>query len=101
MRDLAASNAVGFLMAFPNGAVLDEAQKVPEIFDALKLLVDRSKWEPGKFILTGSSQFKLKQNMSDSMAGRAVSVSLYNYPDSRERSVNRDEAGHWNRDTGL
>ena len=41
MRDLAASNAVDFLMAFPNGAILDEAQKVPEIFDALKLLADR------------------------------------------------------------
>ena len=32
---------------------------------------------------------------------QAVSVTLYNYPDSRGRSVNRDEAGHWNRDTGL
>ena len=40
MRDLAASNAVDFLMAFPNGAILDEEQKVPEIFDALKLLAD-------------------------------------------------------------
>ena len=44
MRDLASSNAIDFLMAFPNGAILDEAQKVPEIFDALKLLVDRNKW---------------------------------------------------------
>ena len=76
MRDLASSNAVDFLMAFPNGAILDEAQKVPEIFDALKLLVDRDQWEPGKFVLTGSSQFKLKQNMSDSMAGRAAFLNL-------------------------
>ncbi|MBR2661530.1 MAG: ATP-binding protein [Clostridia bacterium] len=76
MRDLASSNAVDFLTAFPNGAILDEAQKVPEIFDALKLLVDRNKWEPGKFVLTGSSQFKLKQNMSDSMAGRAAFLNL-------------------------
>ena len=76
MRELASSNAVDFLMAFPNGAILDEAQKVPEIFDALKLLVDRDQWEPGKFVLTGSSQFKLKQNMSDSMAGRAAFLNL-------------------------
>ena len=76
MRELAASNAFDFLMAFPDGAILDEAQKVPEIFDALKLLVDRNKWEPGKFILTGSSQFKLKKNMSDSMAGRAAYLNL-------------------------
>ena len=76
MRDLASSNAIDFLMAFPNGAILDEAQKVPEIFDALKLLVDRDQWKPGKFVLTGSSQFKLKQNMSDSMAGRAAFLNL-------------------------
>ena len=64
MRELASGGPADFLMAFPDGAVIDEAQKVPEIFDALKLLVDRQKWNPGMFILTGSSQFKLKQNMS-------------------------------------
>lgn len=76
MKKLAAGGPADFLMAFPDGAVIDEAQKVPEIFDALKLLVDRQKWNPGMFILTGSSQFKLKQNMSDSMAGRAAFLNL-------------------------
>ena len=32
MRELAASNPSDFIMAFPNGAIIDEAQKVPEIF---------------------------------------------------------------------
>ena len=41
MRELAASNPSDFIMAFPNGAIIDEAQKVPEIFDAIKLHVDR------------------------------------------------------------
>ena len=76
MRELASGGPADFLMAFPDGAVIDEAQKVPEIFDALKLLVDRQQWHPGMFILTGSSQFKLKQNMSDSMAGRAAFLNL-------------------------
>ncbi len=76
MRDLAASNPKDFIDALHEGAVIDEAQKVPEIFDALKLYVDSSEWTPGKFILTGSSQFHLKKNMSDSLAGRASFLTL-------------------------
>jgi len=76
MRELAASNPLDFLRAFPDGAVIDEAQKVPDIFDALKLLIDSRKWNPGMFVLTGSSQFRLKQNMSESMAGRGAFLTL-------------------------
>lgn len=76
MRELAISNPSDFLAAFPDGAIIDEAQKVPEIFDALKMHVDSSEFTPGKFILTGSSQFRLKQNMTDSMAGRVTLLKL-------------------------
>ena len=76
MRELAAANPADFISAFPDGAVIDEAQKVPDIFDALKYHVDQTPWSPGKFILTGSSQFRLKKNMSDSMSGRAAFLNL-------------------------
>lgn len=76
MRDLAASNPNDFIMAFPDGAVIDEAQKVPEIFDAIKLHVDREQSAPGTFIVTGSSQLRLKANMTDSLAGRAAFLKL-------------------------
>lgn len=76
MRELASSNPADFIAAFPEGAIFDEAQKVPELFDALKMHVDSSVFTPGKFILTGSSQFRLRQNMSDSMAGRAAFLKL-------------------------
>ena len=76
LRVLAASSPKDFLDAFPDGAIIDEAQKVPEIFDAIKLYVDSNKHEPGKYILTGSSQFKLKENMTDSLAGRAAFLRL-------------------------
>lgn len=76
LRTLAASNPKDFLEAFPDGVIIDEAQKVPEIFDAVKLFVDSHKHEPGKYILTGSSQFKLKENMTDSLAGRAAFLQL-------------------------
>ena len=76
MRELAKSNPKDFVDAFPNGVIIDEAQKVPEIFNALKIKVDSEKSEPGKYILTGSSQFKLKKNMTDSLSGRAFFLEL-------------------------
>ena len=76
IRELAAANPTDFLLAFPDGAIIDEAQKVPEIFDAVKYHVDQGSFTPGKFILTGSNQFNLKQNMTDSLAGRAAFLKL-------------------------
>ena len=76
MRELAKANPSDFISAFPDGVIIDEAQKVPEIFDALKMHVDNTEYTPGKFILTGSSQFRLRQNMTDSMAGRAAFLKL-------------------------
>ena len=81
MRALALANPRDFVLAFPEGAIFDEAQKVPELFDALKRQVDQDAatpggFMPGKYVLTGSSQFRLKQNMTDSMAGRAAFLVL-------------------------
>lgn len=75
-RELAKSNPGDFLRAFPDGAIIDEAQKVPELFDAIKLVVDAGAYTPGKYILTGSSQFRLRENISDSLAGRVGLLKL-------------------------
>jgi len=76
LRELAKSNPGDFLKAFPGGLIIDEAQKVPEIFDAIKLVIDKGVYTPGKYILTGSSQFRLKQNITDSLAGRVGLLKL-------------------------
>lgn len=76
VRDLAASNPRDFIKAFKDGVIIDEAQKVPEIFDALKLIVDSEEYNPGKYILTGSSQFKLKKKIKESLSGRIGIVNL-------------------------
>lgn len=76
LRELAKSNPKDFINAFPDGLIIDEAQKVPEIFDAIKLVVDNQPYAPGKYILTGSSQLKLRQNISDSLAGRVGLLKL-------------------------
>ena len=76
MREIAASDPGDFLKAFPDGAIIDEAQKVPALFDAIKLVVDSSEYTPGKYILTGSSQFRLKENITESLAGRIGMIKL-------------------------
>lgn len=56
--------------------IIDEAQKVPSIFDAIKLSVDRKRI-PGKFILLGSTEFSIETNIRESLTGRLSRVSLY------------------------
>lgn len=89
MRSLALSNPRDFLNAFPGGLIIDEAQKVPAIFDTIKLLVDSEKYTPGKYILTGSSQLKLRENTSESLAGRAAYLRLLPFSISELKDENQ------------
>lgn len=93
LRELAKSSPGDFLKAFPDGAIIDEAQKVPEIFDAIKLVVDKGDYTPGKYILTGSSQFRLKQNITDSLAGRVGLIKLlpFSIEELKEAGILPDE----------
>jgi hypothetical protein len=65
-----------FLQKLPRPLILDEAQKEPGIFDAIKLLVDRQK-VPGSYFLTGSSQFSSKVGIRESLTGRIGIHYLY------------------------
>ena len=49
--------------------VIDEAQKVPKIFDAVKFVVDPSN-RPGQFLLLGSTEFSKKTLIRESHTGR-------------------------------
>ena len=86
-RELAKGNPVDFLLAFPDGAIIDEAQKVPDIFDAIKYHVDNGNFSPGSFILTGSSQFRLKQGISESLSGRIGTIHLMPFTISELKSA--------------
>lgn len=57
-----------------SGLIVDEAQKVPSLFSYLQGIVDES-GKMGKFILTGSQNFLLLENITQSLAGR---VALFN-----------------------
>lgn len=55
---------------------IDEAQKCPELFTALKREIDRRR-RPGRFLLSGSANLLLLKNMSETLAGRAVYLNLH------------------------
>ncbi|MFN5628548.1 MAG: ATP-binding protein [Bacteroidota bacterium] len=72
---LAKSNERKFLNQFKNGAILDEVQRVPTLFNYLQGIVD-SKNKNNQFVLTGSNNFLMQQNISQSLAGRVGYIEL-------------------------
>jgi uncharacterized protein len=69
------ANPKKFLEKFPHGGILDEVQRVPEIFRHLQILLDQ-RTSRGQFVLTGSNNFLLYQQISQSLAGRAGYLTL-------------------------
>jgi len=57
------------------GAIIDEAQYVPELFSYLQGILDQSE-SPGRFILTGSQNFLMMAKISQSLAGRIGIIKL-------------------------
>lgn len=64
-----------FLEQFPDGAVIDEVQRCPDILSYLQTAVDAD-GRMGLFILTGSQQFGLLSGVSQSLAGRTAFMEL-------------------------
>ena len=64
---------------------IDEAHKCPEIFTAIKKVVDRKR-KPGQFLLSGSANFTLLRGITESLAGRSVYFQMH--PFSR-REIDR------------
>jgi predicted AAA+ superfamily ATPase len=68
-------NPVSFMAKYKSGAILDEVQRVPEIFRHLQVMLDKNT-SRGQFILTGSNNFLLQEQVSQSLAGRAGYLTL-------------------------
>ncbi len=76
VRGAAEADPMGFVADLPERVVLDEVQRVPGIFTALKLEVDRRRI-PGRFVLTGSTNVLAVPTIQDSLAGRLETVRLH------------------------
>lgn len=74
MREMIKKDAYTALRAYSQGVIIDEAHYVPEIFSAIQVLVDEDKSR--RFIISGSSNFLLMQNISQSLAGRVAVLRL-------------------------
>ncbi len=74
-RSFADADPRGFLARFPQGAILDEVQRCPDLFSYLQGVVDTRR-RMGEFILTGSQQFGLMSNITQSLAGRVGLLQL-------------------------
>lgn len=81
---IALANPKLFLDSHPAPLIIDEIQKAPGLLPEIKRRIDLKKleWlkgdEPNRlmYVLTGSNQFKLKQGVSESLAGRAAILEL-------------------------
>ena len=74
--DAAVRNPDGFLAQFPDRVVIDEVQRAPGLFRAIKKSVDADR-RPGRFLLTGSSNVLVLPRLSESLAGRMEVVPLW------------------------
>jgi hypothetical protein len=76
LRQYASADPRGFLKDYGTNLVLDEVQRVPDLFSYLQEIVDINQ-DPAQYILTGSSQFLLLEKITQSLAGRIITFKLY------------------------
>lgn len=66
----------GRLRAIGNHVIIDEAQRLPELFPVLRAMVDEDRNTKGRWVLLGSASFDLIRGISESLAGRIAFVEL-------------------------
>ena len=69
--------------------ILDEAQKLPQLFEAIKVDIDKNRKNKGRFLITGSSSSELLQSITESLAGRCalVEVNGFSFNEPFEKSM--------------
>lgn len=87
IRAFAVEDPRRFLAMYPEGAILDEIQRAPELLSYLQGILDEDR-EPGQFILTGSCNFSLMEAVTQSLAGRAGILELLPFSLEELQNVN-------------
>lgn len=72
----ATADPAGFLAGIDSPVILDEVQRAPDLFLAIKADVDRDR-RPGRYLLTGSADIFLLPRISESLAGRMEVLTLW------------------------
>lgn len=76
MRRFALEDPVQFLRQYPDGAIFDEIQRAPELLSWLQQDLDETPSVRGKFVLTGSNNLLLLENITQTLAGRIAHIEL-------------------------
>lgn len=83
------NDPTGFLAGFDGPLILDEIQRAPQLFPAIKAHVDKNR-KPGRYLLTGSANMMLLPKLAESLTGRMEIITLW--PISRgETDSNKEQ----------
>mgnify|MGYP003876568147 FL=1 len=77
------------LIAGEESLTIDEAQKYPELLNVIKREVDKNR-KPGRFLLSGSANFLLLKKVAESLAGRAVYLTLHPFTHREIQGVTKE-----------
>jgi uncharacterized protein len=91
VRHFAESDPKAYLAQFKSKVIIDEVQRVPELLSYIQVIVDVEQLN-GRFILTGSHQLKLREAVSQSLAGRTAILHLlpFSIPELKNGGVSFD-----------
>ena len=81
IRSIAVNEPHEFLKKYKMPLIIDEIQNAPDLLPYIKSIIDEDGGN-GRFIITGSQQFPLMKNVSESLAGRAAILNLYPFSTS-------------------
>ena len=85
-RELAKSDPVLFFQTYKPPILIDEVQKAPELFEQIKIMCDETD-EKGLFWLTGSQQYKMMNNVRETLAGRVCILELYSLSQREKNNI--------------
>jgi len=89
-RQFAQNDPRSFLTEHSSGVIIDEIQRVPELFSYIQSIVDKRK-SSGQFVITGSQHILLHENISQTLAGRVAILSLLPFSYEEIKGVTSSE----------
>jgi len=96
-RMAAETDPQGFLALYPPPVIIDEIQFIPILLPYIKEIIDERRDEPGLFLISGSQNLLLLDNVTESLAGRTAILKLL--PMSQHEISNYEDSGFpWERD---
>jgi len=100
LREAAQVDPQGFLESNPPPVIIDEIQYAPILFPYIKEIIDQRRDETGLFLLTGSQNFTLLENITESLAGRTAVLKLFSLSLNEIAGI-EDISFPWERESKL